>query len=124
MSVGERIRQRRDEIHMSAAELARRAKITKGYVSQIESGQVPRPSADVLYRLASALGTTIADLLDKEVVPAMTEVPQSLLNFADEAGLPAEDVEMLAGIKFRGRQPRSADDWRFLYESIKRTISD
>ena len=63
MALGDRIRQRRADTGLSAAELARRAAISKGYLSVIERGGSVRPSADVLARLATALGTTIADLL-------------------------------------------------------------
>ena len=124
MAISDRIRERRTDVKMTAAELARRADITKGYVSQIENGLAPRPSGDVLYRIAMALGTTVADLLDKDVQPEIPDMPQGLQQFLDEVDLPAEDAEMLAAIKFRGRQPRTADDWRYLYESIKRTITD
>jgi transcriptional regulator with XRE-family HTH domain len=122
--IGERIRQRRTEANLSAAELARRAEVTKGYISQIENGQVPRPSADVLFRIAVTLGTTVADLLGKEVQPVGKQIPLSLQQFIDQHDLPVEDIEMLAAIKFRNRQPESAEDWHYLYESIKRTIRE
>ena len=53
---------------------------------------------------------------DKSLTP-----PTSLLEFADEMNLPKEDVHMLASISFRGEQPKSKSDWRFLYESIIRS---
>ncbi len=122
VTLGERLRLRREEKGLLAADLARRTGISKGYLSDLESGRAPRPSADVLYRLATELGITIADLLGKEVRPAARDAPPALREFADEAGIPEEDVEMLAQIRFRGEQPTTADDWRFLYESIKRSI--
>jgi transcriptional regulator with XRE-family HTH domain len=125
MGLGSRIRQRRADIGMSAAELARRADISKGYVSEIESddpSRTSRPSAEVLFRIATALGTTVADLLGKEVRPATRGIPAELKKFADEADLPQQDVQMLAQIRFRGAQPQTAEDWRFLYESIKRSV--
>lgn len=124
MSLGDRLRQRREEKGINGVDLSRRANISKGFLSEIESGRAPRPSADVLFRLATALGTTVADLLEKEVQrPALT-IPPSLKQFLDEAKepIPQEDIEMLAGIHFRGNQPATADDWRFLYESIRRSI--
>ena len=122
MALGDRIRQRREEKAISGAELARQARISKGYLSEIESGDAARPSADILYRIATALGTTIADLLGKEIRPMARVIPASLQEFADRAQLPEQDVAMLAQIRFRGEQPATADDWSFLYESIKRSI--
>ena len=122
MALGDRIRQRRADTGISAAELARRATISKGYLSAIERGQSPRPSAEVLDRLATALGTTIADLLDREIRPAAATIPLSLQEFAASRRLPDEDIHMLAQIRFRGEQPSTPDDWWFLYESIKRSL--
>lgn len=124
LAVGERIKERRKDKKISAAELARRAGISKGYLSEIESGRIDRPSAEVLYELATALGTTIADLLQKEVRPASQQIPPSLRSFADKANIPEEDVRMLAQIRFRGEQPTTEEDWAFLYGSIKRSIRE
>src|SRR3712207_917822 len=88
MPLGEQIRKRREEKNVSAAELARQAGISKGYISQIEQDGTVRPSADVLYRLATALGTTVADLLERQVRPASRAVPASLREFAAEEALP------------------------------------
>lgn len=122
MVLGERLQQRRREKEMSAAELARRAEVSKGYLSELENGRAERPSGDVLYRLASALGTTVADLLGREVRPADRAINPALRQFAEAEGLPEEDVRMLAQIRFRGEQPATIEDWRFLYESIRRSI--
>ncbi len=123
MGLGDRIIQRRKEKRISAAELARRAEISKSYLSEIEGNEAPRPSADVLFRIADSLGTTIADLLEKEVRPMSRAVSPSLKQFATEYGIPEEDIQMLARIRFRGEQPSTPEDWRFLYESVKRSIS-
>ena len=124
MTIGERVKRWREEKGISAAELARRAGISKGYLSELENDRVnsPRPSADVLYRLATALDVTVADLLGKKVQPADREVPASLQEFAKEVELPEQDLGMLAQIRFRGEQPKTKEDWRFLYESIRRSI--
>ena len=72
--------------------------------------------------MASTLGTTVADLLGREVEPATREISPVLLQYAREAQLPEADVHMLAAIRYRGEQPRTIADWRYLYESIQRTI--
>src|SRR4051794_20061436 len=114
MTLGERIRQRREEKGISAVELARQARISKGYVSELESGRAARPSGTILFRIANVLGTTVADLLGEEIRPANASIPAALRTFAEDAQLPEEDVRMLAQIQFRGEQPQNADDWRFL----------
>ena len=127
MAVGDRIKQRREEKRISSAELARRAGISKGYLHEIENYDVdkppPKPSAEVVFRIATALGTTVADLLEKDIQPTPPETPPSLRAFAEQhPELPPQDLQMLAAIRFRGAQPSSVDDWSFLYESIKRSI--
>src|ERR1700730_13534107 len=125
MALAERIKLRREQKGISAAELARAAGISKGYMSEIEnadSTKPVRPSADVLYRVATALGTSVADLLEKDVRPAPREISPSLRAFAEKNQLPEEDVQMLADIRFRGAQPVDEWDWGFLYGAIQRSI--
>jgi transcriptional regulator with XRE-family HTH domain len=49
---------------MTQAELARRAKLTQGYVSQLLSGKRKNPSLEILKRLARALGVPVTELLE------------------------------------------------------------
>jgi transcriptional regulator with XRE-family HTH domain len=122
VALSDRIKQRREEKGINGVELARRAQISKGYLSEIESGRASRPSGVVLYNLATALGTTVADLLEQEVKPTTRIIPLGLCQLAKLDNLPTEDVEMLAQIRFRGEQPETLEDWRYLYESIRRSI--
>lgn len=122
MSLGTRIKQRREQKGIPAAELARLAEISKPYLSELENGHAARPSVAVLFRIAKALGTTAADLMGEEIQPTNGTISPTLREFAASEGLPAEDVRMLARIRFRGEQPQTPEDWRFLYESIKRSI--
>ena len=122
MTLGQRVRQRRDEKGLSLSALARASKVSKGYLSQIENDAAPRPSGDTLFKMANALGTTVADLLGREIEPTAREISPVLMEFAREANLPEADVMMLAAIRYRGEQPHSVADWRYLYESIRRTI--
>jgi len=124
VEVGRRIRELRTEHGMSLSDVAGEADISKAYLSQIETGQVKRPSAQVLFAIASALGTTVAALLGRAPVENAEAllVPQTLRDFATEAGLTEDQVQMLAGIRYRGRQPRKKEDWGYLYESIRRSV--
>lgn len=120
--LGPRIRRLREERGLSLSALADLARISKAYLHQLESGRSERPSAEALYSLATKLDTNIAHLLGKDKQPEVPEIPRSLKLFAREAKLSERDMTMLAGIKYRGRSPNSVADWRYLYESIKRSV--
>ena len=126
MALSDQIRTRRQAQGLSQAELARRAKVSKGYLHELESSaDGPRPSAEILYRIAFALGTSVGELLEKRIPQAdheVTDIPSSLREFALAEGLDDEEVQMLAAIKYRGKRPQQVEDWRFVYESIKRSV--
>lgn len=124
-SMGSRLRDARTAQSLSLTEVATRAGISKAYLSQLEHGASTTPSHDVLRRLATALGTSIADLTGTSETWQPTEadkLPASLRAFARGAAIPEADVEMLAGIHYRGKQPGEPDDWAHIYETIKRTV--
>ncbi len=122
-NVGERIKVRRTEMNIALAELARRAGLSKGYLHAIETGDTQNPSAEILFRIANELKTTIADLLGEEPVePDIAEISDSLRKFAKLENLTDDDVAMLARIEYRGKRPNNVDDWRYIFESIKRTL--
>ncbi len=53
----------REESGMTQDELAKRAKLSTPYVSQIENGVRKNPSLPALQRLAKALGVPVTELL-------------------------------------------------------------
>lgn len=111
---------------MTASELADKAKISKSYLSALENETraQPRPSAQTLYRIAQALGVSIADLLGRSVVAQTDdELPPGLKEFARRRNLPEADIEMLCAIQFRGERPRTAERWEFIYEAIKNSAA-
>ena len=125
MELSERIQIRMREKGWRLADLARETKIAKGYLWEILSGKAKRPSASTLYEIARALGTSIADLLGREADVSQStafKIPTSLRELVAEENIPQEDVQMLVSINFRGEQPKTKDDWKFLYESIRRSV--
>lgn len=123
-TIGQRIRRYREERGLSASELAEKAVVAKSYLSTLEHDEkgknVRRPSADTLYRIAEVLGVAMSDLLGKPIITAaQTRRPASLVKFAKSRNLPEADVEMLAGIRFRGGEPKTAERWEFIYQAIK-----
>jgi XRE family transcriptional regulator of biofilm formation len=126
MALADQLRKYRNMQGLSMAELARRAQVSRGYISQLEKDEdVIHPSVDVLYRIALALGTSVGELVEKQIMSnedELTEVPEELRQLAVTEQLPDEDIKMLARIKYRGHQPKTVKDWSYLYQSIQRII--
>lgn len=55
MALGSKIRELRDDMGMSQAQLAAEGGLSQGYLSQLENDEVQNPSASVIFRLAKAL---------------------------------------------------------------------
>lgn len=123
MPVGSEIRRRREMQDLSLTDLARLSRVSKGYLSEIENNPAARPSAATLFKIASALGTSVGELLGRkgegDSDRGELDIPEALREFAEEAKLPDAEVRMLAGIRYRGRSPTTVDDWRYIYESIR-----
>lgn len=121
-AIGRRVRKFRDERGLTQTQLAKDAKLSKSYLSEIENGETPRPSGRTLYALAQALGVTMSDLLGRQLLSNTEDkTPPSLRAFAEELNLPEADVRMLASINFRGGQPRTKERWAHIYSAIRQT---
>jgi transcriptional regulator with XRE-family HTH domain len=131
MSLADRIRTLRTKAGLSLEELATKASLSKTYLWELEKDEagVKKPSADVLLRLATALSTTIADLMSLPSVRVQQheiQIPPSLSEFQkrlEGMGTPLspEDLRDLATMKFRGGQPQTADEWHSLYLMFAQT---
>jgi transcriptional regulator with XRE-family HTH domain len=122
--IAAKIKQLRHEAGMSLSELADVSGVSKGYLWKLERGDGKvRPSGRTLYKIARALGTSMSELLGRAVlVDEPKDIPESLDRFAKRARLGKRDVQMLAGISFRGRQPETPEDWGFLWDAIQRSV--
>ncbi len=63
--IGNKIKDLRNKNELTQQELADRTELTKGYISQLERGQVA-PSVDTLFDLIECLGTTASDFFKDE----------------------------------------------------------
>lgn len=125
-SVGKRIAARRQMKGFSLPELAEAANVSRGYLWQLETGEEPNPSLAVLMRIATALDTTVADLLGQSGVrarqsPVPDALPRGLKEFLDEQKRKSEPVEEEIVRALAQLQARGVKDWEFIYEAIKRT---
>ncbi len=64
-TLGKRVRARRQEVGISQLQLAINAKISQGYISQLEQGKY-NPTAPVPFRISKALKISLDELLDEE----------------------------------------------------------
>ena len=125
-TIGAHIRAYREEVGISLNQLAERSGISKGYLSALENeaDSTRRPSGETLYAIAEALGVTMSDLMGRRLLTEGTaEIPPSLKEFAEEAGLPQGDVAMLAAIEFRGQRPKTKERWSYIYNAIRMSAS-
>lgn len=119
---GQVVRERRIQEGLSQEELAKKAGISRNYLSEIERGQATNLSWQVVERLSAVLGIKATQIPDTETV--LKNLPPGLPEFARTAGLPPDDVVMLARVKHRGRQPTTPEKWELLYNIIRMVTSD
>jgi transcriptional regulator with XRE-family HTH domain len=128
MHVGHRIKALRTEIGIALSDLAKKSDISKGLLHQIENSETPpNPSLDTLNKVSKGLGITIAILLEKSGVKAKRIIPDKLeeglaemINLLHKQGLPINEaaLDSLYVLQERGGGPKSAQQWRFLYDGI------
>ena len=73
-SLGDYIREQRDQAQMSVRQLAAAAGVSNPYLSQVERG-LRRPSAEILSRLAGALRISAESLYVQAGILSESEVP-------------------------------------------------
>lgn len=133
MSLAANIKRLRLQKQLSLPDLATITDLSKGYVYQLESGEMANPSLDKLLKISRALDCTIADLVGEPRAVARADVdldmPEGLLEFAKRKkreGTPLEDAELrtLARVEYRGKRPETESDWAYVHEFLKRTLGD
>jgi len=134
MALADRIRDVRKAAGLTLDRLAADAGVSKTYLWELENDKegAKKPSAEVLLKIANALSTTLADLLELpsiRVDRTKLDLSPSLREFRDrmkKLATPLTEAELrdLAAMRFRGGQPRTADDWHDLYRVLKRSTGD
>lgn len=67
MTFGENVKNARISAGLTQLQLGERANLSKQIISNFERGYVVRPKNEQLERLATALNTSISDLLDENI---------------------------------------------------------
>jgi len=132
-TAGDRIREIREEMRMKQDQLAERAGLSKGFLSDVENNKRNIGSQNLL-KIANVLGASVDYLLRGEVSEAANPgpilIPQELSQAAEELELSyAATVELLEAHRSviarrsnRGLRKFSVEDWKKLHEAIKRVF--
>ena len=132
-TVGDRIREVRDETRMTQNRLAELTGLSKGFLSDVENSK-RNIGAQNLLKIANVFGASVDYFLRGEVadVSAVEPVviPPELSQAAEELELSyAATVELLEAHRSviarrsnRGLRRFTVDDWKQLHEAIKRVF--
>ena len=128
-ATGDRIREIREVRGMTQDQLADKAGISKGFLSDVENDK-RNVSSENLLKIANALGASVDYLLRGETKSSRREeivIPPELSQVAEELNLSyAETLELLeahrsviARRSSKTAKRFTADDWKQLHRAIK-----
>jgi len=128
-SLGERIKARRQTLGWKQDNLAQRAGISTGFLSDLENGK-RSVRAENLLDIARALGVSLDHLMEggnEKEQEREIEIPASLARFADQEGITFRQTLMLLKMQQQILAHRSTTqqqgleqvDWKKFYESVK-----
>lgn len=131
MALGSRIRARRMELGWTQDELAQKAGISKGFLSDLENGK-RGTGADTLLDLARVLAVSLDFLMTgtasmQQELQKEIEIPAALAEFADSAGLSFRQTLTLLELQRQIIAHRSTSrkedsgkfDWAKFYQSVR-----
>jgi len=122
--IGQIIQEARTRKRLSLRDVYALCGINASALSRLENGRNSDPSIGMLAALSKALDVPLNTLIGEPEIRVSQEasIPESLRVFAESAGLDAVDIQVLAGISYRGRRPQTTRDWWFIHEAIKRSV--
>jgi transcriptional regulator with XRE-family HTH domain len=131
MALGTRIRARRTELGWTQDDLAQKAGISKGFLSDLENGK-RGTGADTLLDLARVLGLSLDFLMTgapaaEQELQQEIEIPGALAQFAGSAGLTFRQTLTLLDMQRQIIAHRSTSrkedpgkfDWAKFYQSVR-----
>ena len=127
MDIGDNIKKYRQIRGFTLPDLATVAGVSKAFLWEIETGNSKRPGAEILFKIADALGVTIAHLMGKEPVqqemiePEVNDGLRAFINERKRLGQPLdpEEVKSLSFVQLRGGRPTTKEQWALVYGMLK-----
>lgn len=134
-SLGDRIKQTREERKWTQDKLAGETGLSKSFLSEIENDK-RTPSADNVLRISNALGVSLDYLLKGETgkeerarEPIQIPVELSIAaekehwTYRDILTLLAAHNSVVARRSNKSQRPPSVEEWKRLYDAIKRVYT-
>lgn len=134
-TIGDRIKEIREELGWTQEKLADESKISKGFLSDVENNKRDISSTNVL-KIANAMGASLEYLLRGEESSKQKEkrepeqIPAELSKAAEELDLSYSDTltlrdtyrAMIARRSNRSLKPPTVEEWKEFHELIKRAV--
>lgn len=128
MELGERLRRVRKDRDLNLREVSERTDLSISYLSDLERGRGRNPSMETIEKLAECYGMSVGDLLrdvGEEQLGTKTLPPElRRLVEREDSSITAEDARDLSRIEFRGKRPRSEDEWEALFWDLKTLLRE
>ena len=130
-TIGDRIREIREKRKMTQDQLAEAAKISKGFLSDVENNK-RNISSQGLLRVANSLGASVEYLLRGEIKESTVQEPVVIppelsraaeelrLSYADTLELLDADRSIVARRSNRSLRNFTVEDWKKLHAAIKK----
>ncbi len=130
-TIGDRIREIREKRKMTQDQLAEAAKISKGFLSDVENNK-RNISSQGLLRVANSLGASVEYLLRGEIKESKVQEPVVIppelsraaeelrLSYADTLELLDADRSIVARRSNRSLRNFTVEDWKKLHAAIKK----
>lgn len=129
-TVGDRIREIREKKKMTQDQLAEKAKLSKGFLSDVENNK-KNIGSQLLLKIANALGASVDYLLvgesKKHIAQEAIVIPPSLSQAAEELNLSYSDTlellnahnSVIARRSNKSIRDFAVDDWKKFHKAIK-----
>jgi transcriptional regulator with XRE-family HTH domain len=117
-SIGPWIKAMRERRGWTLQDVARRSGLSKPYIAQLER-QEANPTEATLWKIATAFEVTLADLLGAALAEGRSDDSPSFQEFVERYRPEPDLLPALRELQFRGRAPKTASEWRRLYEVIR-----
>ena len=135
MEIGKNVKKYRELRDYTLPDLAVRAGVSKAFLWEIETGNSKRPGAELLYKIAEALGVTIAHLMGKGatgddaremIEPEINDGLRAFINERKRLGqaLEPEEIQSLSFVKLKGGRPQSKEQWSVVYGMLREMIAE